>query len=50
MLKKWKKGTPIKIGNSGCKLAGFDNFNSEILTELKRVQYKISKIWSKDWN
>ena len=35
-----KRGTRIEIENSGYNLAGFDHSNSEILAELKKVQYK----------
>ena len=41
MLKKWKKrGTRIEIENCGYNLAGFDLFKSQILAELKRVNFK----------
>ena len=35
-----KRGTRIEIGNSGYVSASFDQFESEKLTELKRVLYK----------
>ena len=34
------RGTRIEIENSRYNLAGFDQFKSEILAELKRVKYK----------
>ena len=41
MLRKVKKrGTRIKRENCGYNSAGFDNFKSEILSELKRVKYR----------
>ena len=35
-----KIGIRIGIANSGYKLAGFDHFKSEFLSELKRVKYR----------
>ena len=35
-----KRGTGIEIENSGCNLAGFDLFRSEICTKLKRIKYR----------
>ena len=35
-----KRGTRIKLENSGYELEGFDHFESEILTELERVRYR----------
>ena len=34
------RGTRIKIGNGGYKLAGYDHCKSEILVELGRLKYK----------
>ena len=41
MLKKWKKRCTRKEIEYNCFiLAGFDHFKSEILAELRRVNYK----------
>ena len=37
-VKVEKRGTRIEIENRGFNLAGFDDFRSEILAELKRVK------------
>ena len=35
-----KRCTRIEIENSGYTLAGFDQFQSEFLSDLKRVKYR----------
>ena len=35
-----KRETRLEIGNSGDTLAGLDQFKSEVLSELKRVNYR----------
>ena len=35
-----EKGIRIEMENSGCILAGFEHFKSEILSELKRAKYR----------
>ena len=35
-----KRGTLVKIGNSGYNLAGFDHYKSEKLVELGRLKHK----------
>ena len=39
-VKVEKRGTRTEKGNSGCILAGFDHFKSEILPEMKREKNK----------
>ena len=35
-----KRGIPIEIENSSYNLAGFDHFETEFLSELRRVKYR----------
>ena len=45
-----KRSTRTEIETSGYNLENFDHLMSEILPELRRVNKKISEIWSIGWN